>query len=362
MITHSHSLTSLLSETLIAFTIEADNRFEQQMNASPHRPFLVSLVMWANFLRLVPDAGIPVRELSTQAGIPKAAHPALPGMTRWGYVKVEPAPENTGSKSSGMNAIIHLTPAGQTAKAIWQSLPESIEARWRQRFGPQLIETLRSSLTALLPDKTASLPLYLPVLMNSGFRTPDYACPPETDSGNVSLPTLLSRVLINFTLEFEQTAELSLPISLNVLRVINTQGILLRDLPQLAGISKQAISMSLTYLIKQGDVTQAAAGGKAGKTVSLTAQGKAAQDKTQAQLSELEQRWRERYGKDLQNLRETLGQIIDHERFSEGLVPPAGCWRGMKPFSAKTQAVIENPHKLPQYPMVLHRGGYPDGS
>ncbi|HVL80370.1 MAG TPA: hypothetical protein VM840_02105 [Actinomycetota bacterium] len=49
---------TLLSQVLIAFTIEHDNEFERQIMASPYRPFLTSIVMWDNFLRFVPVEGI----------------------------------------------------------------------------------------------------------------------------------------------------------------------------------------------------------------------------------------------------------------------------------------------------------------
>lgn len=54
-------LATLISMALVAFTIEADNEYEQRM---PHRtswgpaaksrsgPWLMSMAMWANFLRL----------------------------------------------------------------------------------------------------------------------------------------------------------------------------------------------------------------------------------------------------------------------------------------------------------------------
>jgi hypothetical protein len=37
---------------------------------------------------------------------------------------------------------------------------------------------------------------------------------------------------------------------------------------------------------------------------------------------------------------------------SKGLEPPTGGWR----------ASVRRPGALPQYPLVLHRGGFPDGS
>jgi hypothetical protein len=39
-------------------------------------------------------------------------------------------------------------------------------------------------------------------------------------------------------------------------------------------------------------------------------------------------------------------------RLSKGLGPPPGGWR----------AAVRAKATLPQYPMVLHRGGFPDGS
>ena len=48
---------------------------------------------------------------------------------------------------------------------------------------------------------------------------------------------------------------------------------------------------------------------------------------------------------------------------SLGLEPYAGGWRASAPYVTRTQAVLDDPvAALPHYPMVLHRGGWPDGS
>ena len=45
------------------------------------------------------------------------------------------------------------------------------------------------------------------------------------------------------------------------------------------------------------------------------------------------------------------------------LRPHPGGWRGTKPYLAQTESMLEDPAAtLPHYPMVLHRGGWPDGS
>ena len=78
---HARSLplTALLSQALVAFTIEFDNEFERQM---PHRttnhgssdsrgaPWLVSLAMWENCMRFVPSEGVALGTLEDLARTP----------------------------------------------------------------------------------------------------------------------------------------------------------------------------------------------------------------------------------------------------------------------------------------------------
>ena len=82
-------LPTLLSQPLIAFTIEFDNEAEHRL---PHRttrggpsgggrgPWLVSQAMWANFMQFVGADGVPLREISDLAGLTNLA-----GLERWGY-------------------------------------------------------------------------------------------------------------------------------------------------------------------------------------------------------------------------------------------------------------------------------------
>jgi len=89
-------LPALLSQVLVAFTIEFDNEFERQM---PHRTtnheseadarqslWLVSMVMWSNCMQFVGEKGISVARLAR-------TKTNLHGMQRWGYVVVGPRPE-----------------------------------------------------------------------------------------------------------------------------------------------------------------------------------------------------------------------------------------------------------------------------
>ena len=82
--------SELLSQALVAFTIEFDNESGRQL---PHRttwgpaahsgrgPWLVSLTMWADFMRFLPEAGVPLREVADLVPLTNLA-----GLERWGYV------------------------------------------------------------------------------------------------------------------------------------------------------------------------------------------------------------------------------------------------------------------------------------
>jgi hypothetical protein len=49
-------------------------------------------------------------------------------------------------------------------------------------------------------------------------------------------------------------------------------------------------------------------------------------------------------------------------RLAEGLRPPPASWRTRPPYLTQSKAFVADPWRLPAQPMVLHRGGYPDGS
>ena len=78
----------------------------------------------------------------------------------------------------------------------------------------------------------------------------------------------------------------------------------------------------------------------------------------------IEKQWTARFGaKVLGRLRETLDRILDHPDLATGLTPYPDGWRASKPYLRQTEAVLADPRaRLPHYPMVLHRGGWPDGS
>jgi hypothetical protein len=105
------------------------------------------------------------------------------------------------------------------------------------------------------------------------------------------------------------------------------------------------------------------------KAARLTPKGSRAQDSGRRLAGVIEQRWQARYGADrIGRLRESLRGLFEQPgdgppRLSEGLRPYPDGWRAHKPYLAQTAAMIDDPgESLPHYPVVSHRGGFPDGS
>ena len=165
----------------------------------------------------------------------------------------------------------------------------------------------------------------------------------------------MSRVLLALAIEFERESPLSLAICADVLRVLDQDGVRVRDLPGLSGVSKEAISMAMGILGKRGlAVTGPAPDGSRWRVARLTPKGRYAQKTYRERLEAVENRWQTRFGDPaIRAVREALEQLTgDRARVAAGLEPPPGGWR----------ASLRRPATLPHYPMVLHRGGFPDGS
>jgi len=102
--------------------------------------------------------------------------------------------------------------------------------------------------------------------------------------------------------------------------------------------------------------------------IRLTPQGRSAQDEYIRLLGDVEQRWRTLFGPGpIDTLRRSLLSVIEQSdggrpRLSLGLRPYPDGWRARNSYLRQT-AVLDDPGAaLPHYPMVLHRGGWPDGS
>jgi DNA-binding MarR family transcriptional regulator len=152
-------------------------------------------------------------------------------------------------------------------------------------------------------------------------------------------------------------------------RVLTAGGIRIGELPYLTGVSKEALSMAAGILTRRSCAeTGPDPAASRGKVIRLTPRGRSAQDGYLRLLGAVEQRWRARFGPAaIDTLRRSLsvtGQRDDgRPRLALGLRPYPDGWRARGPYLRQTTAVLNDPGAaLPHYPMVLHRGGWPDGS
>jgi hypothetical protein len=359
-------LPTLLSFALVAFTIEFDNQAEHRLT---HRttnhgastgpaagPWLVSMAMWFNCMRWVPEQGIAVRDLERLARITTNWH----GMQRWGYIYLEPSPEDNRPRPPQSALIVRATRKGRLAEEIWRGLIPEIEQRWRERFGSDAVDTLRGSLTSIASQLDPELPDCLPILKygltNEGPKRQKVE-PQRSDLSDLPLPALLARVLLAFALEFERMSEVSLAICASVLRVVDKKGTAIRRIPALSGVSKEGIAMALTFLTKRGFAKVLSAPGPPGtRTLLLTPQGVAACAACSRLLDSIEGHWIEHYDRKA-GLRTALEPIAD-----DGTRETSPLFSGLGPYPEGWRAKVSKPETLPHYPMVLHRGGYPDGS
>jgi DNA-binding PadR family transcriptional regulator len=116
--------------------------------------------------------------------------------------------------------------------------------------------------------------------------------------------------------------------------------------------------MSLSFLSKRGYVTvQTEPAGRV-KVVLLTTKGRAARETYRGLVWTIEQRWHARFGEEaVTRLRDSLERPI-----GDGTARHSPLFRGLEPYPNGWRASIPRPEGLPHYPMVLHRGGFPDGS
>jgi len=361
-------LTALLSFALVAFTIEIDNAAESQiphtttryaMGAREYGLWLTSMAMYLNCLKHLPDDGITVKELERRA----RTGTNLNGMFRWGHIFMAPSPMDTRPKPPEADWIVKPTVPGSAARQVWERLFGAIERRWEKRFGWDEIEELRAALRKLVAELPANLPDCMPIL-GYGFtiKTSRNQRANEADAEralveSLSLPELLARPLTAFALEFEDSAKLSLALCADVLRVLNEKGVRVRDLPVLSGVSKEAIAMALGFLRKHELCVEEQEGAGKARRVKLTVKGRVAQLAYQRVEAEIESRWAKKFGERIPRLRRALEKLLgdsgrDQSELLKGIEPAESCWR----------AEVPRPKTLPWFPMVLHRGGYPDGS
>ena len=355
-------LSTLLSQALVAHTIEVDDQFEQRM---PHSatvkngaglggggPWLVSQVMWSNYLRHIGPVGTPVKELQLRASVSAAILKSrLNHLSWWGYVTV--------------GDVVTLTTDGHKACEVFEPLPSFVEERWRSRFDVGVVDELRASLLPFVAGARPELPHYLPVVdYSTGMRTEVVLADASSqdDRSEPDLSTLLAKTLLLFTLEFESESLVSLPHLVDVMRVIDGDGVSIKELPMRSGVSKEGMDAAVKFLLKAGLLASDGKGARA--VLSLSTDGRTVHHRETQRLADVETSWEERHrAAVVARLRDALESILGHPSLTEGLTPHPDGWRRHKRYAKQTDMLLADPRAaLPHHPMVLHRGGFPDGS
>ena len=374
-------LSALLSQALVAFTIEADNEAEHSL---PHRTtdygktgawadgaWLTSLLMWANCLRFLPDDGITISELARRA----RTGTNLDGMRRWGYVTFTPDPGQ--SKRPAPDAVLAPTRPGMAARDSWPQVTAEVEARWRHRLGDERFDAFRAALVALVAQLDPALPDCLPILgpglrdraarqaRRGSERGQGEARPAAGDGGGADPPAraadlplwaLLARALNAFARQYGSEPGPSLALSADILRVVSDDGVAVKDIPALGGISKEAVAMGMTAMREGRLATEGPdPAGSRYRFLRLTARGARAREEYPARAAGIEADWRARFG---DNVITALRQPL--EALATGDPPPL--FAGLDPYPDNWRAQARPLTVLPHFPMTLHRGGYPDGS
>jgi hypothetical protein len=339
-------LTALLSWTWIAYVIEVDNALEAAAAERFGRLFAISWPMWANGLRLIAEEGITLGELPHSA----RAQCNVAGLERWGWIAVG---DQSGTRRTGYgtrramraDTVLRPTRAGGYARRLFPQVIETVEQRWRQRFGANLVDELRTGLAG----QHAAMPWSPPeVRPSDGFLTHVVDADDEFDD-DAALVVLLGQGLTALTLEQERGAAVSLPLAVNFLRVLDAEPQPVKDVPARTGLSKEAVSMALRYLQRRHLTTTDPAG-----RVGVGPQGQLALHGYGRRALQSEDR----------SLRSALTRLLEQtEGLTAGLRPPEGAWRARRPYLAQTRRFLADPTgALPWHPMVLPRGGWPDGS
>ena len=95
-----------------------------------------------------------------------------------------------------------------------------------------------------------------------------------------------------------------------------------------------------------------------GKVAKLTPQGLRAQRLYHEFVGAIEQRWHDRFAAGAVG---ALRASLEALAIAPGGGPPP-LFEALEPYPDNWRASVPRPVILPHYPMVLHRGGYPDGS
>jgi hypothetical protein len=370
-------LPAQLSAAFVAFTIEADNAAEQRLShtttafgSSGERGavWLASLAMWFNCVGPLTDAGGELTAAALQARARMTTN--LDGMRRWGYITIDGTgrvprlPGGAGRPHAKAGSVLALTERGAAVDALWRPLPGVIEQRWHDRFGAAAIDRLRAALLAVATADAAGWPDFMPILHvhDVGIAEPEARDPASrAEDARLSLVSLVARVVLRYTLDYDRGAGLGLALWSDLVRVLDAdRAVAVRALPAETGVSKEALAMMTGMLERTTVVLVEPVGGSGrGKQLRLSsARGVRARAAGARRIAATVTGWERQFGADVvTELRDALGPVV-----GDGTRDGSPLFAGLDPAPDTWRAHVVSPRLLPWYPLVLHRGGYPDGS
>lgn len=145
----------------------------------------------------------------------------------------------------------------------------------------------------------------------------------------------------------------------DLVRVLKRQPAQVRDLPVLSGVAKEATARWLKGLQQRGLAEVVPdAGGSRFKLARLTPRGRTEAKACGRQTAEVEEDWEARFGVEaISELRTCLQTLI-----AEPTLEYSPLRLAVTPYPEGWRAELPAPLTLPHYPVVSHRGGFPDGS
>jgi hypothetical protein len=367
-------LSALLSQTLVAYTVELDCEFERRMLKMQGADACLSLVAWLNLLRFLVHGPILVRTLASDAlTVEEQVKQPLGCLERWGFIQLQPDKRVGFGSGRGIRADwpVCLTTRGQIAINIWPELIPEIEARWFKRFGNDAIR-LHRSLEAIEHQIDLELPQGLPSAL---LKLPEFAPRTSAAKDGLPLPVLLSRVLLAFALEFEHESRTPISLCANAIRILSEEPIPETEISKRTGCSNETAGIGWQlkpYIIVEKDPARGR-----GKFVRLSETGIKVQYKYHQLTRRIEERWLERFGNAAEQVRESLTSLLEGPQAREGLTPPPDTTRAGRQTPAlgrhdigpaarqrkrdlvvQTEAFVRDPAgALPHYPLWdMNRG------
>jgi hypothetical protein len=317
-------LSALLSQILVAYSVELDCESERRMLQTQTRSPRLSLVIWLNLLQFVADGPVSVRTLAARALTDGAGvAPALGCLERWGVIALQPGKRAGFGSGRGIRGDwpVRLTASGETAVKIWPGLIPEIDARWSKRFGDDATR-LRRSLEAIERQIEMELPQGLPPAL---LKLPEFGPRKSAAQDGLPLPVLLSRVLLAFALDFERKSQVPISLCANAIRVLGDQPIPEAEIAKRTGCSEETAGLGWQhkpYIIVEADPARGR-----GNFVRLSEAGIRAQHEYFLYTRDVEETWKKRFGVVSQEIRESLTTLLKRGELSDGLKPPPGTTR-----------------------------------